>query len=533
MNPLSKMKVILILFSIVLFPLLVQSSQVLDNFLQCLPNHTNHSNPISQAIYTPQNTTFNHVLNAYIRNLRFINPATPKPLAIITANDESHVQATVICAKSNGLQIRIRSGGHDYEGLSYVSTVPFVILDMFNLRSIDIDIGNETAWVQTGATLGELYYNIANVSKIHAFPGGVCPTVGVGGHFSGGGYGNMLRKFGLTVDNIVDARLVDANGNLLDRESMGEDLFWAIRGGGGGSFGVIISWKIKLVQVPPVVTVFLVNRTVDEGATDVVYRWLQVASELDNELFIRIKFHAENSSVRHDRTTIKAAFYGLFLGQTNNLISLMNLKFPELGLHEKDCNESSWVESTLFWADFPAGTPTEALLNRTLQTQVFFKSRSDYVKKIIPKQNLEQIWKMLAKVENMYMQWNPYGGKMSEISESETPFPHRKGYLFKIQYYTAWSDQEEGNFGSNYYINLSRKMYKGMASYVSKDPREAFLNYRDLDIGSNPSNDTNFQEAQVYGGKYFKNNFLRLTSVKKRVDPDNFFKNEQSIPPLP
>ncbi|KDP34868.1 hypothetical protein JCGZ_09156 [Jatropha curcas] len=513
---------VFISFLIVSFPLFSVLATV-DNFLNCFPNHVENPNLIVEAIYTPRNSSFDNILRAYIRNRRFLTSETPKPFAIVTAKHESHVQATVICAKSNDLQIRIRSGGHDYEGLSYISNVPFVILDMFNLRNIDIDIVTETAWVQTGATLGELYYNIANRSKFHAFPGGVCPTVGVGGHFTGGGYGNMMRKYGLTVDNIIDATLVDVNGNILNRKSMGEDLFWAIRGGGGASFGVILSWKIKLVQVPNIVTVFRVERTLEEGATDIVYRWQEIASNIDKEVFIRAKLHSDQNK------TIKASFFGLFLGQTKPLISLMNETFQILGLEEKDCKGVSWIESTLFWAEFPVGTSIDALLNRTSQPQVYFKSRSDYVKSIIPKQDLEKIWKILAQVENMYVQWNPYGGRMSEISDTETPFPHRNGYLFKIQYYTAWT--EERNEASKNYINLSRKVYDAMAPYVSKNPREAFLNYRDLDIGSNPSNQTYFEEAEVYGRKYFKDNFWRLVNVKKKVDPGNFFKNEQSIPP--
>mgnify|MGYP003702657561 CR=1 FL=1 len=115
---------------------------------------------------------------------------------------------------------------------------------MFDFRSINIDVATETAWVQSGASLGELYLNISQKSKTHAFPGGVCPSVGVGGHFIGAGYGNLMRKYGLSVDNIIDAQLVNVNGKILNRKSMGEDHFWAIRGG-GASFGGILSWKIK------------------------------------------------------------------------------------------------------------------------------------------------------------------------------------------------------------------------------------------------------------------------------------------------
>lgn len=71
----------------------------------------------------------------------------------MTPLDEFHVQATIICAKAHGLNVRIRSGGHDYEGLSYTSPKSFIVLDMFNLRSIDIDVANETAWAEAKATV--------------------------------------------------------------------------------------------------------------------------------------------------------------------------------------------------------------------------------------------------------------------------------------------------------------------------------------------------------------------------------------------
>lgn len=114
------------------------------------------------------------------------------------------------------MQIRVRSGGHDYEGLSFLSYQEFVLIDLAELSSISVDIESETAWIGAGASIGELYYRIAEKSKVPGFPAGSCPTVGVGGHFSGGGLGTIFRKYGLAADNVIDARIVDANGRILD-----------------------------------------------------------------------------------------------------------------------------------------------------------------------------------------------------------------------------------------------------------------------------------------------------------------------------
>lgn len=499
------------------------SVSVQDTFIDCLVSRSHPFYPISPSIYTSKNSSFSSILQSYIRNLRFNSSTTPKPIAIIAAKHKTHVRSTILCSKNQSLQIRIRSGGHDYEGLSYVSKTPFVILDMFNLRSIYIDVQNETAYIQAGATLGEVYYKIAEQSKYHAFPGGVCPTLGAGGHISGGGYGNLMRKYGLSVDNIVDAQLIDVNGNTLNRDSMGEDLFWAIRGGGAASFGVILSWKVKLVRVPATVTVFRFGKTLEEGATEAVLRWQEVADKLDENIFIRLLLQPTIK-------TIKASFVGFYLGRASALLPILGKDFPELGLKEKDCLEMSWIESTLFWAEFPNRTLFDVLLNRRAEP-LYLKRKSDYVKKPISKMGLESIWRKMIQLEKIVMDWNPYGGEMSVISESVTPFPHRKGNIFKIQYVVNW--KEEGTGVANRYISLMRELYNHMGPFVSKNPREAFFNYRDLDLGtSRPNGRVSYEEASIYGTKYFKGNFDRLVKVKTKVDPDNFFRNEQGIPPL-
>ncbi|KAK2642916.1 hypothetical protein Ddye_024679 [Dipteronia dyeriana] len=165
---------------------------------------------------------------------------------------------------------------------------------------------------------------------------------------------------------------------------MGEDLFWAIRGGGGASFGVIVAWKIKPVAVPETVTVFDVQRTLEQNASRIIQNWQQVADKVHEDLFIRIFLKSVNSSTEQGKKTMRVSFESLFLGGVDQLLPLMQKSLLELGLVNKDCIEMSWIDSILYFAGFLNGESMDVLLDRNFTSRKFFKTKSDYVKEPIP-----------------------------------------------------------------------------------------------------------------------------------------------------
>ncbi|KAB2092297.1 hypothetical protein ES319_A02G020400v1 [Gossypium barbadense] len=489
-----------------------------DDFLDCLSSyHPDESSSISKVTYTETNSSYSAVLETSIHNHRFSTP-----------NTRNH---------------RTRSGGHDYEGLSYVSHVPFVVIDLVRFKSVEVDVENEEVWVQSGAIVGEVYYRINERSTNLTFQGAFGYTVGIGGFISGGGDGLLSRKYCLAADNVIDVQFVDASGRVLDRRSMGEDLFWAIRGGRGGSFGIVLSWKIKLsgllhadhcfnIHVPSIVTVFSVGRTLEQNASQLLHHWQYVAPNLPNDVYSLLTISKWNTGENETRTVL-VTFTSLFQGGANELIPLMQERFPELGLVKEDFIEMTWIESVLFINGLSNET-SEVLLDRYRPLlPPPFKSKSNFVNEPVPEIALQGLWPQLLEVDeaiSAVQTFIAYGGMMDEISEIETPFPHRKGTLYKIHYNIGW--QEEENIRSQRYISWMRKLYSYMGPFVSKSPRTAYVNYRDLDIGrNNDDGKASYKQASVWGRKYFKNNFDRLVSVKTKIDPENFFKHEQSIPP--
>ncbi|VFQ98216.1 unnamed protein product [Cuscuta campestris] len=495
-----------------------------SGFQQCMTrNSWGDETYVSSDIYAANNSSFLSILGSRIQNTRFNTSDTLKPLVVVTPRHESEVQAVILCAKEQDLQVRVRGNGHDYEGLSHTSYFgnQFLILDLVNFKNITVDAVEKTAWVGGGSTLGELYYRISEKSRVLGFPAGVCPSVGVGGHISGGGYGAMLRKYGLAADNVIDVRLVDARGRILDRESMGEDVFWAIRGGGGNTFGVILAWKLNLVDVPENVTVFSVGKFLDPNVTNLVHKWQTVAPTLPKELFVR----AIAVGSLHK---IYVNFNSLFLGPIEKLLPILNERLPELTLTRENLTELSWAKSLLYIDGYP-NAPLTDLLNATVNNGKpnNFKAKSDFVREPIPLEGWEGIWRLLRRNLTGVIVLTPYGGRMEEITEFATPSPHRGGNLFIIQQMVFRS--QEGSDAMEERVSWIRRLYEYFEPYVSKSPREAFVNYRDLDIGQNHNvNCSTYEDAKVWGIKYFKNNFDKLVRAKTMIDPQNFFRNEQN-----
>ncbi|EOA12498.1 hypothetical protein CARUB_v10026133mg, partial [Capsella rubella] len=432
------------------------SASLQEQFISCVKSNTHVSLPLDKTIFTPTKNVsmFDQVLESTAQNLRFLAKSMPKPGFIFRPVHESQVQASIICSKKLKIHFRVRSGGHDFEAMSFVSRIerPFILIDFAKLRRVDVDIKNNSTWVQAGATLGELYYRIAEKSKVHGYPAGLCTSVGIGGYMTGGGYGSLMRKYGLAGDNVLDVKMIDANGKLLNRATMGEDLFWALRGGGGASFGIVLAWKIKLVPVPETLTMFTVTKTPKQDpGLEIISKWQRIASKVMEELHIRVEFTA--------------------VGNKGNRTVMMSYK----GL--------------------------QGLFERLIQEDIPF------------------------------VNWTPYGGMMARIPESEIPFPHRNGTLFKILYQINWPANDKR---PSRHVNWMRELYSYMAPYVSSNPRQAYVNYRDLDLGQNMNNNAkvNSIEAKIWGAKYFKGNYDRLVKIKTKVDPENFFRNEQSIPPM-
>ncbi|MEW5797359.1 MAG: FAD-dependent oxidoreductase, partial [Candidatus Zixiibacteriota bacterium] len=157
-----------------------------------------------------------------------------RPALIVRPTDASDVARVISLARESGIELAVRSGGHS--GAGHSASEGGIVLDLRDMRALDIDVEHRTAWAETGLTAGEYTTKAGAYGLATGF--GDTGSVGIGGITLGGGVGYLVRKYGLTIDDLLAAEVVTADGQLLRADAdTHPDLFWALRGG-GGNFGV-------------------------------------------------------------------------------------------------------------------------------------------------------------------------------------------------------------------------------------------------------------------------------------------------------
>jgi FAD/FMN-containing dehydrogenase len=201
---------------------------------------------------------------------------TARPAAIVRPANAADVQAVVGIASESGLELAVRSGGHS--GAGHGTSDGGIVLDLSSLKSIDLDEDARTVWAGAGLTAGELGTAIGERGLVVGF--GDTASVGIGGITNGGGIGYLVRKFGMTIDNLVAAEIVTADGALHAVDAAHEpDLFWAVRGG-AGNVGVVTRFQYRLHELPQVVGGMLVL----PATADTVAGFLAAADAAPDEL---------------------------------------------------------------------------------------------------------------------------------------------------------------------------------------------------------------------------------------------------------
>jgi FAD/FMN-containing dehydrogenase len=206
----------------------------------------------------------------------FVGGFDLRPVAIVRVVDATDVARGIGVARETGVELAVRSGGHS--GAGHSTTEGGIVLDLRDLKALDIDAEGRTAWAQTGLTAGE--YTAATDEYGLATGFGDTGSVGIGGITLGGGVGYLTRKHGLTIDSLLEAEVVTADGEILrvDHENH-PDLFWAIRGG-GGNFGVATRFRFRLHEVGTVVGGMLFL----PATAEIVARFIEEAEAAPEEL---------------------------------------------------------------------------------------------------------------------------------------------------------------------------------------------------------------------------------------------------------
>ena len=213
-----------------------------------------------------------------ITNSRFDH----KPWVVVFPKSAEHIAECLRLINMTRIPFRICSGGHHHEGMSSVDGG--IVIRLSELNQITYpDFDRSTAWIPVGKPLDEVYDELQYLGKF--IPGGVCESVNVGGLVQGGGWGNYARLKGLACDSVLRAEVVLSNGNIVqaDREQDSE-LFRAVRGGGGGNWGVVTRFLFQLHDLPPNSINFSIKSYNMETGERLLQKYLEIQSGFPNTI---------------------------------------------------------------------------------------------------------------------------------------------------------------------------------------------------------------------------------------------------------
>jgi FAD/FMN-containing dehydrogenase len=438
-----------------------------------------------------------------------------QPKAIAYCASPTDVQSCLAFVRNFGLAVAVRSGGHSYGGYS---TTTGLVIDVTRMNSITTDVESGTTLIGAGARLIDVYAKLAQYNL--ALPAGSCATVGIAGQTLGGGIGVIGRKFGLTCDSLLSAQVVTADGRVLTCDSQHyADLFWALRGGGGGNFGVVTAFTFQAHTVSSLTLFTLTWKWSD--AASVLDAWQHWAPQAPDEVWSNCILLATRDGNKEPIVEVNGVYVGNeaalnpLLAQLTNSISA--------GATSRYVAETSIIDAMLYEAGcsdkgvdvchLPSQSP-RGQLTRDIES-----AKSDYFTSLLPQQAINNLVNAITQRQTSStlgqggIGIDAYGGAINRVASDVTAFVHRNA-LFSVQYNADWSvSDSEAIVAANH--TWLTNTWESMRSYASG---AAYQNYIDNDL-------PNWQQA------YYGANFARLQRVKATYDPSNLFHFAQSIPP--
>lgn len=406
------------------------------------------------------------------------------PAAVVICGDTRDVQNAIRWTRQEGRPLRARSGGHSYEAFSTVDGG--LVIDVSGLDRVVIDARRAEARVAAGVRLLDLYRRL----QVHGLTlsAGTCPSVGIAGLTLGGGFGFLSRQDGLTCDNLLAVDLVNADGDVLRINDLEHpDLFWALRGGGGGNFGIATTFTFRLRAIEDV-ALFNVTWPWDDLA-EVLDTWQHWAPTVDDRLVA--EFHVPNQRVG----TVSSV--GQFAGSADELERLLR---PLL---------RAGTPGTQQVRSVPFMTAVEQFAGPQIAHSTF-KNTGAFAYEPLSAEGIATFVDHMraAPAGNNLVGLYPFGGAIAAFDPAETAFVHRRA-LFNLQYQAYWDDPADAQAN----IAWIHDIREAMLPYTTG----TYVNFVDSDI-------TDWATA------YYGANLPRLMQVKAAYDPDNVFGGPQSIP---